>query len=182
MNSVIIFPAESHQDSFPEAIKIGEAKTERTLTETVKEGLTMILQHKNSQGQLEATANIIIYLLKLMVEKNGLAFYSDVEDQLESDESNVTISGNVFVLDVLVSKTDGSILKVCLSASQVNSINELANIYLLDVLKNHRMSEFEEALCLIAFLDKGSGHQQLDLFHCLTGLQSDLDMVFKKEL
>ncbi|KAJ3303111.1 hypothetical protein HDV03_004190 [Kappamyces sp. JEL0829] len=123
--------------------------------------------------------------LKLMVGQLGLTLFSDDdqdEDQIDSDIDNLTISGNVFVLDVTLSKLDGSITKVTLSASQLNSISQGANLYLTSLLQGCRMDEFEAALSMIAFLDKGTSHPQLDLFHCLAGLEADLALIYEKEL
>ncbi|KAI8899886.1 hypothetical protein BC833DRAFT_656710 [Globomyces pollinis-pini] len=128
-------------------------------------------------GKFKTTSKVFHTILKSLTEEVQLELYSNEEE----NGLLLTICGTLYVMDVEMHQSDGSILKVKLSGSDMNEIDERAHLYLTNLFQNHDIKAFRNVLQFIAFLDKSQTHPDLDLFHCLSALQQDLSMIHQIE-
>lgn len=127
--------------------------------------------------------------LELIIRGTSLSLYlNEDEDEIvttsmENNEEKVvslTLSGAIFVVDILMVMSTGSVSQVSLSG-QSKSTSPLANQYLTSILQEYRFVEFEKAIRLICFLDALKCPQQIDMLSLLSGLESDLLTIYQKE-
>lgn len=142
----------------------------------MKECLSAALQYKH-KGCLINNPKLIIAELKNIANDLGLSYYIADGGQV------FTLFGKIFVIDI---ELDGGSIKdakfTCASASNdTHEVHPLVNNLFKNLLTTHRFQKFRETVAEIAFLDQSTTKFKIDLFHCMSCLELDLQNIHALE-